>query len=301
MADPACIVCGGPLGPAVARPRSSYAPLGSYRIDACGGCGAGATMPRPSAEELARCYEATYGYSTHDLIEAEKRRRAAALLDWSGVSAGRILDIGCMFGFLLDEAARRGLAASGIELSAGAAAAAAAKGHDVFTGTIEGFARDRPGERFEAIFAQHVLEHVPDPRGFLALAHGMLAPGGKLVLCVPNFEARLRRLARSGWGWYQVPVHLHHFSSRALHRLLGDAGLDVVPERTPGGDTLFLMLSALQTLGANLGGPSGDRASRQPRLASAALRVIGEVTRPYYGLGDDELAVIAHPAARRAV
>ena len=81
MTDPACIVCGGPLVPAVARPRSSYAPLGSYRIDACGGRGAGATMPRSSAEELDRCYEATYGYSTHDLIEAEKRRRAAALLD----------------------------------------------------------------------------------------------------------------------------------------------------------------------------------------------------------------------------
>lgn len=295
MADPACIVCGGALAPAVARPRSSYAPLGSYRIDACGGCGAGATMPRPSAEDLARCYEATYGYSTHDLIEAEKRRRAAALLDWASVAAGRILDVGCMFGFLLDEAARRGLAPTGIELSAGAAAAAAAKGHDVFTGTIEGFARDRPGLRFDAIFAQHVLEHVPDPHGFLELARGMLAPGGKLVLCVPNFEARLRKLAPSGWGWYQVPVHLHHFSSRALRRLLGDAGLEVVTERTRGGDTLFLILSALQTLGANLSGAAGDRA---PKRARAALRVIGEVTRPYYTLGDDELAVIARPAAR---
>src|ERR1044071_7641960 len=140
MADPACIVCGGPLVPAVAQPRSSYAPLGSYRIDACGGCGAGATMPRPSAEDLARCYEASYGYSTHDLIEAEKRRRAAALLAWSGVRTGRILDVGCMFGFLLDEARDRGLAPCGIELSPGAAAAAAAKGHDVFTGTIQAVA-----------------------------------------------------------------------------------------------------------------------------------------------------------------
>jgi SAM-dependent methyltransferase len=274
----------------VARPRSSYARLGSYRIDACGGCGAGATIPRPSADELARCYEATYSYSTHDLIEAEKRRRAAALLDWSGITAGRILDVGCMFGFLLDEARGRGLVPSGIELSAGAAAAAAAKGHDVFAGTIEAFARDRPQLRFTAIFAQHVLEHIPDPRGFLATARSLLSPGGKLVLCVPNFEARLRRLARSGWGWYQVPVHLHHFSSRALRRLLGDADLEVEAERTRGGDTLFLMLSALQTLGMTVG---GGGAGTRPGLARTALRVLGEVTRPYYALGDDELAVIA--------
>jgi len=289
MIEPSCIVCGGALAPAVARPRSSYATLGAYRIDACRGCGAGATMPRPDAAALARCYEATYGYSTHDLIEVEKRRRAAALLAWSGVPAGRILDVGCMFGFLLDEARDRGLSACGIELSAGAAAAAAAKGHDVFVGTIEAFAQDRPALRFDAIFAQHVLEHIPDPRTFLAAARSLLVPGGKLVLCVPNFEARLRKLAHSGWGWYQVPVHLHHFSSRALRRLLGDAGFEVATERTRGGDTLFLMLSALQALGMTVGGGGNT----QPGLARTALRVLGEVTRPYYALGDDELAVIA--------
>jgi len=291
MADQSCIICGGALAPAVARPRSSYAALGAYRIDECSGCGAGATMPRPSADELLRCYEASYGYSAHDLIEAEKRRRAAALLRWSGVTAGRILDVGCMFGFLLDEARGHGVAPYGIELSAGPAAAAAAKGHDVFTGTIEAFARDRPALRFEAIFAQHVLEHIQDPRGFLGVARSLLVPGGKLVLCVPNFEARLRRIARTGWGWYQVPVHLHHFSSRALHRLLGDAGFEVATERTRGGDTLFLMLSALQSLGVDLGRGAGNA---QPGLARAALRVLGEVTRPYYALGDDELAMVAH-------
>lgn len=289
MAEQSCIVCGGALGPSVAQPRSSYARLGEYRIDQCDGCGAGATMPRPSAEELARCYAATYGYSAHDLIEVEKRRRAAALLDWSGVRSGRILDIGCMFGFLLDEARARGLVPCGVELSAKAAAAATAKGHDVVTGTIEELARDRPAQRFEAIFAQHVLEHVPDPRGFLAIARAQLVPGGKLVLCVPNFEARLRKIARSGWGWYQVPVHLHHFSSRALHRLLGDVGFEIAAERTRGGDTLFLLLSALQALGVTVGGGAGGQAG----LARTALRVLGEVTRPYYALGDDELAVIA--------
>jgi SAM-dependent methyltransferase len=290
MVDPTCIVCGGALAPAVARPRSSYAALGAYRIDACGGCGAGATTPRPSAEDLARCYAATYGYSTHDLIEAEKRRRAAALLDWADLAAGRILDVGCMFGFLLDEARDRGLTVHGIELSAGAAVIAAGKRHDVFTGTIEAFAAARPGLRFDAIFAQHVLEHVPDPRGFLGVARSLLAPGGTLVLCVPNFEARLRKLAPSGWGWYQVPVHLHHFSRRALRRLLGDAGLEVAAERTRGGDTLFLMLSALQTLGVSVGSAAGGAL---PGLARHVLRVLGEVTRPYYALGDDELSVIA--------
>ncbi len=290
MAEDTCIVCGGSLAPAVTAPRSSYAKHGSYRIDECSQCGAGTTMPRPSADELASCYAASYSYSTPDLIATEKRRRATALLDWADVKSGKILDVGCMFGFLLDEARARGLEPYGVELSESAASAAASKGHDVFTGTLEEFAAKRPELRFEAIFAQHVLEHIPDPRAFLATARKLLVPGGKLVVCVPNFEARLRTIARSGWGWYQVPVHLHHFSSRALHRLLDDTGFAVATERTRGGDTLFLMLSALQTLGVDVGTAGGNA---QPGLARTALRVIGEVMRPYYALGDDELAVIA--------
>jgi len=290
MGDQACIVCGGALQPAVEAPRSSYAKLGAYRIDRCSECGIGATMPRPTPDELSACYEATYGYSTHDLIEPEKRRRAAAILDWSGVTAGRILDVGCMFGFLLDEARARGMVTHGIELSPGAAQVAAGKGHDVFTGTIEAFAEKHPKLRFNAIFAQHVLEHIPDPRAFLAAAKALLEPNGKLVICVPNFEARLRKLTPRGWGWYQVPVHLHHFSSRALHRLMQDTGLEIETERTRGGDTLFLALSALQTLGLSIGGSAGNG---KGGLTKTALRLAGEVTRPYYALGDDELGIIA--------
>lgn len=285
-----CTICGGALEPAVAKPRSSYAKLGQYRIDRCSSCGAGATMPRPTPDELSACYAATYGYSTHDLIETEKRRRAGWLLHWSGVRSGRVLDVGCMFGFLLDEAKRIGMETHGIELSPGAAEAARAKGHDVFTGTIEAFAAAHPDLRFDAIFAQHVLEHVPDPHAFMETAKRLLQPGGRLIVCVPNFEARLRKVARSSWGWYQVPVHLHHYSSRALHHLLADARLELVEETTRGGDTLFLLLSALQSVGLEAGGAAG---SAQPGLARHALRWIGELTRPYYALGDDELAIIA--------
>jgi SAM-dependent methyltransferase len=286
----ACIVCGGRLAPAVARPRSSYAARGAYRIDACRECGTGVTLPRPTAEELRRCYEESYRYSAHELIEAEKRRRAALLLAWSGVKQGSILDVGCMFGFLLDEARRKGLATCGIELSPGPARVAAAKGHDVFTGTIEELTAQRPDVRFAAIFAQHVLEHAVDPRSLLETAKALLEPGGKLVVCVPNFAARLRKVLPSAWGWYQMPVHLHHFSSRGLERLLGDAGLAIEARRTRGGDSLFLALCGLQAAGVAVAAAAGDA---HPRLARAALRVVGELTRPYYALGDDELAVIA--------
>lgn len=294
MADQQCIVCGGSLEPAVESPRSSYAQLGTYRIDRCTACGAGATMPRPSADELARCYEATYGYSTHDLIEVEKRRRAAAILDWSGISHGTILDVGCMFGFLLDEAKDAGLETWGIELAPEPAAAARARGHHITTGELEDHVAAHPDVRFDAIFAQHVVEHLPDPVGFFVTAARLLVPGGRLVVGVPNFSARLRRVAPDSWGWYQVPLHLHHFTPTSLRALATTAGFTVEEERTFGGDSLFLALTALQSAGRRT--TREDGAAANNRVARFALGAVGRLLRPYYQLGDDELVLIAKRA-----
>lgn len=251
------------------------------------------TMPPPTSEELDRIYGAEYSYSAHDLIEAEKRRRAAWLLQYSGIRSGRILDVGCMFGFLLDEAQRRGVETHGIELSPGPARAAEAKGHRIFTGSIEAYAAAHPGEAFDAVFAQHVLEHVEDPRSFLAAARQLLRPGGLLVVCVPNFDAPLRHLTPRGWGWYQVPVHRHHYTARALSFLLDEVGFSTLDRRTRGGDTPFLVLSVLQSLGFSL--KPGNSPSRAQRLMRTTLGILGDVTRPYYALGADELVCRARP------
>ncbi len=286
-----CLVCGDALGDATITPRSSYATHGRFQIARCAGCGTGATWPRPTAAELDACYASTYGYGAHTLIEHEKRYRSRRLLDRAGLAHGRLLDVGCMFGFLLDEAARRGLETWGVELSPEPARAAAAHGHRVTIGTLDDHVSAHPDQRFDAIVAQHVVEHLPDPAGFFRQAAGLLAPGGRLVIAVPNFEARLRRLAPAAWGWYQVPVHLHHFTARGLRHLAIAAGLEVEAEAAHGGDTLFLALTALQAARRPVTGGDGDRASGG--AARMALRAAGAGLRPYYQLGDDELVLVA--------
>jgi SAM-dependent methyltransferase len=288
--DSSCQLCCGGLRTSTARPRSSYAETGRYRIDVCDGCGAGTTMPRPTAGELDACYASSYGYGAHTLIEAEKRYRSANLIRRAGLTRGRVLDVGCMFGFLLDEARRLGLETWGVELAA-EPAAAAARTHRVTCGTLDDHVAAHPDVRFDAIFAQHVVEHLTDPAGFLATAAGLLVPGGRIVIGVPNFAARLRRLAPDAWGWYQVPVHLHHFTPASLRRLVEAAGLSVEDERTFGGDSLFLALTALQ--GAGLQAKGGGGGGTSGRLARLAFGAFGRVLRPYYKLGDDELVLVA--------
>lgn len=52
-----------------------------------------------------------------------------------------------------------------------------------------------PAERFDAVLASHVLEHVDDPVALLKRMRGWLAPGGRVVIVVPNSESIHRRLA----------------------------------------------------------------------------------------------------------
>jgi SAM-dependent methyltransferase len=63
------------------------------------------------------------------------------------------------------------------------------------------------------ILCTEVLEHVPDPPGFLAEAFRSLAPGGAILLTVP-FAAR----------WHFIPHDYWRFTPSGLARLLHEAG-----------------------------------------------------------------------------
>lgn len=52
-----------------------------------------------------------------------------------------------------------------------------------------------PEHPFEAVVASHILEHVDHPVALLKRMRGWIAPGGKLIIVVPNRESLHRRLA----------------------------------------------------------------------------------------------------------
>jgi SAM-dependent methyltransferase len=286
-----CGACGGNARNDIARPASTYAPRGDYGIATCEHCGSGCTVPVPQADELSAFYAKEYQYDAHLLIASEKRWRARRILDTAlPAGAARVLDVGCMYGYLLEEAKARGVKeATGVELSAGPAKAASANGLDVFCGTIEDFAAKGTG-KYDLVVAQHVLEHVPDPASFLRCARDLLTPTGRLCICVPNYDARARKVFRESWGWYQVPVHLHHFGSRGLASLLEENGFAIEQTERRGGDSLFVLMTLLQSLGQM---PSSSDAKAPSPVGRALVRTASTLLRPYYFIGDDELLVVA--------
>jgi SAM-dependent methyltransferase len=72
-------------------------------------------------------------------------------------------------------------------------------------------------DRFDLVTAHFVLEHVAEPADTLRLLAGLLAPGGKLYLSVPNSLANP--------GDLLVVDHLSHFSKGSLGNAFLIAGL----------------------------------------------------------------------------
>lgn len=79
------------------------------------------------------------------------------------------------------------------------------------------FEEFRTDERFDTVLVMHVLEHVEDPVELLRLAGSWIAPGGALLINVPNARS-LHRLAAVKMGLLEHP-HSFNDTDRSLgHR-----------------------------------------------------------------------------------
>ena len=66
----------------------------------------------------------------------------------------------------------------------------------------------------DAVISFFALEHVADPRAFVAEVNRLLKPGGTFYFLVPNLFANTADLV--------VADHVNHFSESSLRRLLAD-------------------------------------------------------------------------------
>lgn len=279
----ACRICGGRLelmwrGRA-AHVSSAFQPschrVGEhgdlYRCPACG------TVHQPSLPQGAEL-QGIYREMADETYLAEeygRRRTARRLLDLLGAHSpsGRLLDVGCGYGLLLDEARRRGYDVEGVELSSAAAGHARERfGLRVLESSLDDPSLD--GERYEAIVIVDVLEHLDDPVGAIERLRGLLAPGGALLIATPDPSSLVARLAGRRW-WSYLPAHYCLIPRTTLRGLLDAHGL-VTVEDVPFvlSFTLGYWLSGLAERGGRVGRKVASLASRLPRklTLTASLR-----------------------------
>lgn len=282
--DHACRLCGATVAQRRLG-RERRLGLGQALLR-CGVCG-GAYLDPPLTPESERAfyggglyrrlYPVEYAATAAEVIAGQ---RLAAVADWrvrrlapALPMAARVVDVGAGYGCFLGRlhAARPDLRLFACEPDSGVRDAGLEGAPVDFADTVD----DLDGD-FDLIALFHVLEHVRDPAGLLAALARRLAPGGRLVVEVPD-ESVLA-------CWSQVhAAHLSYFTPASLRRLLLRAGLVENDVGSPGlRGTLLLEASPGSALGVEpapdaKGGPPpwGWRDEVKDRLRRLAVAVLG--------------------------
>ncbi len=193
-------------------------------------------------------------------------------------SGGAVLDVGCASGGLLVALGGHAGRRVGIEPDPVAAATARRHADEVHVGSV--YEVDPGSASFDVVVLGDVLEHVADPAAALRRAAGWVAPGGRLVISVPNvahWSVRLEVL-RGRWEYQASGIlddtHLRFFTWASGCDLVRGAGLTVVERR-----------AIVSGLGAHLGRRIPARVEglwrrighRRPNLFAYQQLIVAEV------------------------
>jgi 2-polyprenyl-3-methyl-5-hydroxy-6-metoxy-1,4-benzoquinol methylase len=179
-------------------------------------------------------FEAEYGggaavnYLANKLEQDEKANLALSIIH-RFEQKGRLLEIGCAGGYLLEVARDKfGYDVAGVELSEEMCAEGRARGLDIFCGSIE----DAPVEwqKFDVIYLGDVLEHIATPKPFMDAINGRLNIGGQVAIELPltynltlsGIVIGLVNLLKGNWGYqYFLPAqHRRNYANKPPYHVL---------------------------------------------------------------------------------
>jgi 2-polyprenyl-6-hydroxyphenyl methylase/3-demethylubiquinone-9 3-methyltransferase len=171
-------------------------------------------------------------------IAAEFGRELAADRPFAGL---RLLDIGCGGGLLSEPMARLG--ANVVGADAAARNIPVARLHAAQSGLVIDYRHATAeelaaqGEHFDVVLNMEVVEHVPDPAGYLAVCARLLNPGGLMICSTINRNPKSFAYAIVGAEWVMrwLPRGTHDWrkflTPDELYGHLRAAGLEPVDRK----------------------------------------------------------------------
>ncbi|PYQ65244.1 MAG: hypothetical protein DMF53_05915 [Acidobacteria bacterium] len=226
---PACPLCDSE------ERRESIFEFPPYAVARCKSCGLWYLCPRLTESLMHASYEDDHyfeggegGYSSYQAQETTLRptfRRFLREIARRGMTGGKLLEVGCAYGFFLEEAKDYFSHRTGTDYSSGALEKAHGRADRLILGGTEQIPL---GETFDCVACVHVIEHIYDPVAFLRSLTKHLRPGGWLLLATPDMGGFWRPLMRRRWPFFKIPEHVTYFDQKTLGALLTRAGLDAV-------------------------------------------------------------------------
>lgn len=149
----------------------------------------------------------------------------------SGEPVGRLLDVGCGGGRLLNRMKKRGWTVEGTDFDEQATGKVTAR-YGIKTHVGDLAQCNLPSASFDVITMSQAIEHLYDPLATLRECLRILKPGGLLVMTTPNALSLGAAEFGAYWRGWEAPRHLHIFSVDSLRRLTQRAGFEVAEAST---------------------------------------------------------------------
>lgn len=289
-----CPVCGGANIKPVLSARDFTVSQQAFSIWECADCTLRFTQDVPDQESIGPFYQSeTYishsdtkkgivNSAYHLVRRFTLNEKVKLIRRVTGKRSGRILDIGAGTGAFLDQLNKAGWKVTGLEPDAGARSVATEK---------YGLHLKEPASLFsleagayDAITMWHVLEHVHDLHQYIERIRELLAPGGALILGLPNYQSEDAFIYAENWAAYDVPRHLYHFSPASVKKLLSLHGMSVKSLLPMWFDSFYISLLSEQYkngkpgyIAAVLNGlRSNKKAFSAPENASSVIYIAGK-------------------------
>ncbi len=283
-----CIACGAAAG---------FEPTLKI-LGRCRACGF-VTWPETPPAELDALYDERYftevdypDYLGNEPSLRRSMRRHLQQMRRFWTKRGTLLEIGCAYGFFLDESRRDFDRVVGVDLAEPVVQRARARfGVEAQAG--EFLALPFADQSFDVVCLWDTIEHLARPDLFLQKIRRLLRPEGRLFLTTGDVSSLNARLRGAGWRQIHPPSHLHYFSRRSMSVILAREGFSVLGFETAA--YYHSVYNVLASLAMRRGATAG--------LGRAALNIAGEPLARHLGfwvnLGDI-MFVAAAPAGETA-
>ena len=197
----------------------------SFNIVKCVNCELVYVSPRLTFEELEEFYATSY-YEYVDSYDHDLRRRKGAI-KWirKYKSSGKLLDIGCSVGSML-EAAKKYFDPLGIDVAEWSLEEARKRNLNVLNGTLDDLKFEK--ETFDVITFTEVIEHIHDPVSFLKEVNRVLKPEGVIYITTGNIDGFRARRDGNKWYYLTPQYHIYFFSPKTIRKILKQSGFEVL-------------------------------------------------------------------------
>lgn len=212
-----------------------------YPIHECKQCGLGLTEV-PQEMDILSIYDDSYfqggqvdGYidylGSEKILRKQFAEELSQLQKHANNSHRSLLEIGCAYGFFLEEAKKR-FEVKGLEVAESAVAFCRTRGLDVSPGILDNAQIDKM-DKFDVVCFFDVIEHVTDPEEFLSSVARITSKGGIIMFTTGDFKSLISRIMGKKWRLMTPPQHLFFYTRKSIEKLLENAGFQLVELTSP--------------------------------------------------------------------